>query len=493
MKFKLRPFFKDISLTFITETIVLVAFFFIYRLIAKNFGPEGVGEYTLIKRVIAFLYPVLLLGLGIGLPRYIAMSQNKEQRSSYMKAGGLIVAVFTFIFLIFINLFKDFFAEIFFGTTNYTNLVSPFSLFLAGLILHSLVYSYFRGRLFVKTFNFLQITNLALVPLIILIFFKDITIEKLITLIGTITFIIAFTFSLFFIKEFFIWIEKKKLKESFKELIHYSLPRLPGDFALAGLLSLGPIFAAHFASIQEVGYLSVSQSLLNTIGGVIAPLGIILLPKVSNLMTNGKQEIIKENLNFLIVAVGQCSIFLCVQLIIFADVVIKYWLGSEFLNAVPIMRIIFSSIFFYVFYVAVRSVLDAAKIKPLNTINLFISLGVFLVIGAILLLLVKFISPIISLSIASTSGFICLGFLSYFSIRKIYSENIKEDIHPLGVALIINILLGGLAILLKPFIVLKLYYLISFIVGIGLIYFLILWLLKMKWIRQIPEIIGLKD
>jgi len=102
MKFKLRPFFKDISLTFITETIVLVAFFFIYRLIAKNFGPEGVGEYTLIKRVIAFLYPVLLLGLGIGLPRYIAMSQNKEQRSSYMKAGGLIVAVFTFIFLIFI-------------------------------------------------------------------------------------------------------------------------------------------------------------------------------------------------------------------------------------------------------------------------------------------------------------------------------------------------------------------------------------------------------
>jgi len=210
-------------------------------------------------------------------------------------------------------------------------------------------------------------------------------------------------------------------------------------------------------------------------------------------MTNGKQEIIKENLNFLIVAVGQCSIFLCVQLIIFADAIIKYWLGPDFLNAVPITRIIFLSIFFYVFYVAIRSVLDAVKVKPLNTINLFISLGVFLATGAILLLLVKFISPIISLSIAFTSGFVCLGFLSYFSIRKIYPENIKKDIYLLGIALIINALLGGLAIFLKSFIVLKFYYLIFFLVVIGLIYFLILWLLKMEWIRQIPEIIGLKD
>ncbi|MBA7499767.1 hypothetical protein ES704_02514 [subsurface metagenome] len=41
MKFKLRPIFKDIALTFITQAIVLVSFFFIYRLIAKNFGPDA--------------------------------------------------------------------------------------------------------------------------------------------------------------------------------------------------------------------------------------------------------------------------------------------------------------------------------------------------------------------------------------------------------------------------------------------------------------------
>ena len=130
MKFKIKPFFKDVSLTFITEAIVLIAFFFIYRLMAKNFGPEGVGEYSLVKRVIGFLQPVLLLGLGIGIPRYIAMSRSKEERSGYIKAGGLTVGFLTLIFLIFTPLLARYFDVseygyfILIGTTIFLSFVS---------------------------------------------------------------------------------------------------------------------------------------------------------------------------------------------------------------------------------------------------------------------------------------------------------------------------------------------------------------------------------
>jgi len=360
MKLKLKPFFRDISLTFITEAAVLIAFFFIYRLIAKNFGPEGVGEYSLVKKVIGFLQPLLLLGLWVGLPRYIAMAKDEEQRSSYIKAGGFIVATATFVFLIFVNLFKDYFAKIFFGTTNYSNLVLPFSLFLAGLTLHTLIYSYFRGQLLTKAFNILQVINLALVPIGILIFFKDISIEKLISLIGISTFVIAFVFALYFIKEFFVPIKKWQFTNSLKELLHYSFPRFIAGFVYAAFLSLGPIFATHFASIQEVGYLSVSQSLLGVTGVAVAPLGLILLPKVSNMIAQKRTEEIKESLNYLIGATVQLSIFIFFQLIIFTDVIIKYWLGPEFINAIPIMRIIFGSIIFYLFCGAVGSILEAS-------------------------------------------------------------------------------------------------------------------------------------
>jgi len=492
MKLKFRSIFRNISLTFIAEGIVLAAFFFIYRLIAKNFGPEGVGEYSLMKKVFGFLQPFLLLGLGIGLPRYLAMSQNKEQRSNYIKTGGLVVAILTFVFLIFINLFRDYFAKIFFGTTNYINLVLPFSFFLAGLTLHVLVYSYFRGRLFVKTFNFLQIINAAFVPIIILIFLRDITIERFITLIGITTFVIAFLFLLFFIKEFFVRIEKLQFKNSLKELLHYSFPRFINNFVSACFLSLGPIFAAHFVSIRNVGYLSVSQSLLGAVGIVAIPFSIILLPKVGNLIKQKREEEIKENLNFLIGVTVQGSIFICFQMMIFSDVIIKFWLGSEFLDATPVMRIIFVSIISYLFCGVVGSILEASKVKPINLINSCISLGVFFTISGILLLLVKLFPPIISLSIAFTSGFVCLGILTYISIRKIYFEKLNKDLNYLWVAIGINTLLGGITLLTKSLVASRFYYLVIFEILLGVIYLLILWLLKTDWLRKIPEKVLLK-
>jgi len=483
---KLRPIFKDISLTFIASAITLVGFIFIYRLIGRNFGPEGVGEYSLIRRVIGFLQPLVLLGLCLGLPRYIAMSKDENQRISYMKVGSLIIVIFTIFFLLVINLLRNHFAKAFFGNVNYANLVLPFSFLLAGSVLHFLVYAYFRGRLFAKTFNFLQVINLFLVPIIILIFFKNIGISKIISLIGITTFIIAFIFSLSFVRDFFTPVKKLQLKNSLKELFCYSLPRVPGDFAYAGLFSLGPIFAAHFTSIQEVGYLSVSQSLVLGTCGIIAPLDVILLPKISLLIAQGEQEKIKKNLDLFIAAIFQCSIFICVQLIIFTDTIIKYWLGSEFFGAVPVMRVVIFSIIFYAFYVAMSSILDATKVKPINTINTFISLFLFLLIAWIFLFPFKFFIPIISLGIAFSSALCCLAVLTYFSLRKIYSGSQKKDLSHLMIAILTNLLLAGIAISTKPFITSKFYYLIIFEIFLGIVYLSILWLLKMDWLRQIP-------
>lgn len=491
MKFKLRSVFKYMSLTFVTEAITLVAFLYIYRLIGKNLGPEGVGEYSLLTRAIAVLSPLLLLGLGMGIPRYIAMSRDKEQRSPYVKIMSVVV-VLTLIFLIFMNLLKGSFAKIFFGNIGYVDLILPLSLFLGGIVLHSLVYSYFRGRLLVNAFNLLQVINLSIVPLIILIIFENITIAKLISLVGITISIISLGFSLFFAKEFFTPTKKAQFKKSSKDLFRYSLPRIPGSFALSGFFSIGPIFAAHFASVKEAGYLSIGQRLLSVVGASIAPLGLILLPKISSMIIQERHEEIKENLNYLIGASIQLSIFVSFQLIIFADTIIKYWLGSEFADAVPVMRIASCSLFFYLFYRTVASVLDATKITPINTINLFISLGIFLASSGILLFMVKSFSPIISLSFALMLGLICLGILTYISIRKLYPEKLIKDLKYLLIAIGINIIIGGIAISAKSLIVSRFYYLIVFEILIGIIYLLVLWSFKTDWLKKIPEKILLR-
>jgi hypothetical protein len=114
-------------------------------------------------------------------------------------------------------------------------------------------------------------------------------------------------------------------------------------------------------------------------------------------------------------------------------------------------------------------------------------LGVFLIVGGILLFLIKPFSQIISLSIALTSAISCLGILTYNSIRKIYPEKLKKDLNYLWIAILINVLLGSIAIFAKSFVASRLYYLVLFEVLVGAIYLSILWFLRMEWIREIPK------
>ena len=73
-----------------------------------------------------------------------------------------------------------------------------------------------------------------------------------------------------------------------------------------------------------------------------------------------------------------------------------------------------------------------------------------------------------------------------------YPEKLNKDLTYLLIAIGINIILGGIALSAKSSIVSKFYYLIIFEVLIGIVYLLILWLLKMDWLKKIPEKILLK-
>lgn len=486
MKFKIRPIYKDISITFVAEAAVLVSFFITYRIIADNYGPEGVGEYSLVKRVVGLLQPLLLFGLTLGVPRYIAMSKDAIQRSAYIKATGFIVFFLSAFFLILANIFRKEYTEIFFGSQKYDFLVYPTSVLLFGLILHSLVYSYFRGRLFVKFFNYLQIINLSLVPMLILLFYNNINIGKLIELIGIITLTISFIFSLYFIGDIFISTTRQQFMRSLKTMLYYSLPRFLAGFIYTGFFSLSAIFAVHLASIREVGYFTIGQSLLTSLSITVAPLSLILFPKISSMIEQKREAEIKENLNYLIGATIQCSFFVFVQFMIFADSIVVFWLGNDFLSAVPVLRIILISTIFYLFCGALGSVLEASRTKPVNLLNLCVSLAVFLIALGFLLLF-NIYAYIISLSVALTIGLACLGILTYVSIRKIYPEKLSIDLNYILIAISINLFLGIFTIILKPLLSYSFYYIIIFEFIVGFAYIFILWSLKTDWLRKIPR------
>jgi len=155
--------------TFLTEFTVVASQIVVYKLAAHFLGKEGFSEFAVARRAISTVYPVALLGFGVGLPRYIAISAGQdlaERRDRFFGATLWCVGAVTAILLALINLMPSRFAYLVYGSVSYEALAFPASLLIAGLILHAVVYSYFRGHLRMARANWLQFANLAAVPLL---------------------------------------------------------------------------------------------------------------------------------------------------------------------------------------------------------------------------------------------------------------------------------------------------------------------------------------
>lgn len=478
---EIRPFFKNLTITFITEGLVAVSFFLIYALLGQYYGAQGVGEYSLIKKVFGFLYPIFILGFGVGLPRYIASAIDSNERINYAKSGFAVFFLSCSSLILFSVFFKDFFATIFFAGQEYSSLVFPFAVFFAGMAMHGLVYSYLRGRMMAKFFNALQLINLAVIPIATLSLLNYYSLEIVIIFMGGLIFFSSLFFALPLMKD--LMAPSRNLAHSFWTMASYSLPRIPGDFLIAGFFTLPVILAARFISIESAGYFAIGQGIVSAMSLALGPFGVMLLPKVSDLMAQGREKIIKANLGLFGHLLIDASLFCLAQIIIFADLIVYFWLGLEFLPAVVITRIMAIAILGYAFYVSNRSIIDAACFKPMNAINAFYSIISASAVAAVMFFIFRLDLTMI-LSFIFSLSFIVLGFLTYRTLHKIYHYNIADDCRYFVKSLIINILLAGIALWLKPHIAGNIILFLATIALLSVFYLLILWYTKRDWLRH---------
>src|SRR4030095_12445359 len=98
---------KDFILTFITEFIVISCMLATYKLADSLFGQKGFTDYSLVRRVIAMLQPIFLIGMHITIPRQVAYySRESRQRSSAIFLSAVIILlvatfIFSFVILVF--------------------------------------------------------------------------------------------------------------------------------------------------------------------------------------------------------------------------------------------------------------------------------------------------------------------------------------------------------------------------------------------------------
>jgi O-antigen/teichoic acid export membrane protein len=377
---------KDLIFTFITEFLVVIFGLLVYRIASQILPNNGFSEYALSRRIISLVQPALLLGLGVGIPRYIAFSyKNKLDADGYFLAGGLIIFTLGFTSALILNLFSETFAYLFFSSKEYDYLILPISMIIVGLLLHGICYSYFRGNLKMVYANILQIINMSFVPL--LAFYLASDVKGVLTFTGAIIIIN----SIFFLIMVFFMINKNfaEVDKKAKILINYGIQRLPADFGMSALLGLPAVITSHLVGVKEAGYVAFSVSLLNMAGAIFAPLGLVMLPKASMLVVNKEFDRLNNLIKRIIKITFSTTLIGLIIFELFAEQIFELYLGWIDQQLVMTARLIFIGSIGYTLYVALRSIVDAIYYTSKNTVNVMISLIIFIIMSFISFITLK--------------------------------------------------------------------------------------------------------
>jgi O-antigen/teichoic acid export membrane protein len=261
--------------------------------------------------------------------------------------------------------------------------------------------------------NTLQIINSGIIP--VLAFFIQSDIIHILSFTGLL-WIVTSASALIMILKNIKWDKNILLFSCIKELLSYGIQRVPGDFGMAALISLPAIITAHFAGIKEAGYVAFGTTILNMTGAVFAPFGLVFLPKASQLISGKDIGKLKEYIKKLATLTLLLTFAGLIIFEIFADEIIKIYLGKGFSDLVVIARIIMLGCLAYTFYVSMRSIIDAYYFKAVNTFNIIIALTFFLTSSLIIYLLNWSYIALVSAFVLSLQA---LGVLTLFDIRKL--------------------------------------------------------------------------
>ncbi len=421
-------FKSDLLITLINGFAVIGGIFILNGIIARMYGLEILGEFLLIKRILTAVVGILLIGMNIGLPNYLSRKFEK----SYGDNAFLIFIIITIpLTLLFINILMRYNISGF-----YPNQYWVYVIFSLGLTSQFITYALFRGYMYMISANILQFLGTAIIPIMVFLLAPNLHISLMI--IGLIIFIIM-TFSYLICNKGINWsaINKKKSKA----IIKYGLTRVISFISQFILLAGIPIFIASTVDLHSVAYFNSSLSLVRLSLLFVNPIGMILLPRISNKLANDKIQDVSQYLELLLKTGFIVSILGTVYIFINAQHILSLWLGEVSTRGANILRVVILGLPFFTISGLARSPIDAGFEKGKNSLVYGIA-AISLIVTLILGLNIGFNPLNIALAsfiISQIFAFIgSLYFLSNLFNYKLLDVYIIRDI-TIGILVILSV------------------------------------------------------
>lgn len=414
-KIKKDHFYKDLLVTFSGQIVVMGLTFVLNKIISNQYSVSDYGLYNLIKRFIAVISYIMLMAMGIAIPKYISEAKaqkNKKLMESYMICGLLLI-ISMFLILFFILLLgKSVFSRLIFADASASKYIFSGCLFAFGSCLVTYAYSFYRGTNDFIRYNMVNIAMQIIMILVTLIITDNL--YELYSLWGWL--LLAYgVFEIVIIyknNHFRIQNIKKKVKPVWKSMIAYALPRIPGEFALFAYNLIPLIIITYKFGNMQVGYFSAALSINSLVTPMFGLVGTILLPLVSSSRIMHKEEDINRKIKELAYIYIVVSLLVIILIYLFGGELLSLLLNSEYKKCIHIVRITSLSILPNAFYLLLRNPLDGKSDFPYNTVCLLIGLLAYIV--ALL-----FAPSIEMCAVATIISYSMLGIFSLLAWKKV--------------------------------------------------------------------------
>ena len=485
---RLHPFFRDVGITLLAQVAFAALSLLLYRLLAERAGTDGFASYSLVKQSVGFIFPIVTVGLMGGLPRYLSLpaEDGSPRPEAYLLAAVGICGGATLAAAALALVAPGATAELFFGSSSRENLVGPFVGLLAATTVFQLAYGYLRGLLRIGAASLLQVGAFALPPPLIVLAFSGEPVDTLIAYIAVALALLSLLVVVPPLARSLAGHRRARTRAAGASLWNYGYRRVPGELAQLALFVLVPVLGAHVASLTDVAYLSAGQQVLSVLSLAVLPLGLVLLPSLTRLWASDRERA-SGFVGQLAALAAHFAIFLSLQAVIYADIGVRIWLGSNFDDAGSVVTVTVTPAALFVVYLMLRSTLDAVEVRSFNSRNNLIALAVFGAVAAGFLAL-DVASPVFCVAWAFSAGVTTQGALTFLTVHRFFGLSLSA--YMLQVALPLGLLTGALGLAARPLVEdsgAELALLIALQLVLGALYFGVLVQRRAGWVVLLRE------
>lgn len=330
-------FFSDAFFNIIRQILNLILGMLILVLIARELGPQGQGNYSLIILLPGFLTTLFNFGIGVSAAYYIG--KQKYSLDTIYKTNIILAFVISF-FIVIIGLISIIFLkDIFFQK------VSVDILFLALVAVPLVIFKQymqviFQGLQDFKPFNLIliigKVANLIAIFILFTGFYDGLLSAVIAYILGELTSVI--TAQIILQKKYSLQINKGVLSKEYTKDVFWFGVKTHFTNIMAFLNNRADIFLiSYFLTPTYVGLYSVSISISEKLSIVTNSISTVLFPKISSLNNEDERNKITSIVTRIILFISVCG---GIILFFSAEWVIYILFGESYLESVNSFNIL---------------------------------------------------------------------------------------------------------------------------------------------------------